>query len=76
MWVGFWLVEPPLPSPKSQAQLVGVFVDVSVNLTLRVAGVWSYVKLAAGTPAASGATVTVSVFDVDPPSFVVISLTV
>ena len=33
MCEGFWEV-PELPSPKSQFQLVGVFVELSVNVTV------------------------------------------
>ena len=42
MWLGFWSVEvlapPEVGSPKFQAQLVGVFDDVSVKMTFSDAG--------------------------------------
>jgi hypothetical protein len=65
--------------PKSQAQLVGVPVDRSANVTVSgaapdVAGVAEIA--ATGGPVTAGPTVIVRVVNVTPPAFETVSLTV
>ena len=72
MWVGLSTVEAGEPSPKSHDQDVA-FVDVSVKTMSNVFGVWTKVKAAVG--AGDEATVTETVFELEPPGPLAVSLT-
>ena len=70
MWVGFWAELVP-PSPKSQAQEVGVFVEASVKVTVEPAIGADGEKVKAATGAlAAWLTVMVWLAELDPPALV------